>query len=73
MQSGIDRDPENWQLWYGLALTRANAGVDPRSAAHRALRLNPLGELPQDAVKCFDTDSPQKWKRRAQRARLPIR
>jgi hypothetical protein len=73
MQSGIDRDPENWQLWYGLALTRANAGVDPRSAAHRALRLNPLGELPQDAVKRFDTNSPRKWKRRAQRARLPIR
>jgi hypothetical protein len=73
MQSGIDRDPENWELWYGLALARANAGVDPRSAAHEALRLNPLAALPRDAVSRFDTNSPRKWKRGAQRPRLPIR
>jgi hypothetical protein len=72
-RSGIDRDPRNWELYYGLALTRAIAGVDPRSAAHMALRLNPLGDLPRDAVRRFDTKSPHKWRRRAQRARLPIR
>lgn len=73
MRSGIDRDPENWELYYGLALVRADAGLDPRPAAREALRLNPLGDLPRDAVRRFSTDDPQKWKRRAQRARLPIR
>jgi hypothetical protein len=73
MKSGIDRDPENWELWYGLALVRANAGLDPRPAARTAARLNPKGDLPRDAVRRFDTNDPQKWKRRAQRARLPIR
>jgi Flp pilus assembly protein TadD len=74
MRSGIDRDPENWELYYGLALVRANAGRDPRPAAREALRLNPLGELPRDAVRRFGrTEDPRKWKRRAQRARLPIR
>jgi hypothetical protein len=73
MRSGIDRDPDNWELWYGLALVRANAGADPRPAARTALRLNPRGGLPRDAVRRFDTADPDKWKRRAQRARLPIR
>jgi hypothetical protein len=73
MRSGIDRDPENWELWYGLALVRANAGEDPRPAARTALRLNPKGPLARDAVKRFDAADARKWKRRAQRARLPIR
>ncbi|HEX6582990.1 MAG TPA: hypothetical protein VF056_05245, partial [Thermoleophilaceae bacterium] len=73
MESGIDRDPENWELHYGLALVRANAGRDPRSAAREALRLNPRGDLPRSAVRRFATTDPQKWRRRAQRARLPIR
>ena len=74
MRSGIDRDPENWELYYGLALVRANAGRDPRPAARQALRLNPHGALPRRAVRRFGTTSdPRKWKRRAQRARLPIR
>lgn len=73
MRSGIDRDPENWELWYGLALVRASAGEDPRPAARVALRLNPRGPLARDAVRRFDTNDPTKWKRRALRARLPIR
>ncbi len=73
MRGGLDRDPENWELHYGLALVRANAGLDPRPAAREALRLNPRGDLPRDAVRLFATGDPRKWKRRAQRARLPIR
>jgi hypothetical protein len=73
MRSGIDRDSHNWELWYGLALARANAGLDPRPAARAALRLNPLSPLARDLVRRFDTSSARKWKRRAQRARLPIR
>jgi hypothetical protein len=74
MRSGIDRDPENWELHYGLALVRANAGQNPLPAAREALRLNPHGDLPRSAVRRFRTTTdPRKWKRRAQRARLPIR
>jgi O-antigen ligase len=73
MQGGLDRDPDNWELHYGLALVRADAGLDPRPAARRALSLNPRGELPRSAVRRFATSDPRKWKRRAQRARLPIR
>ncbi len=50
MRSGAERDPENWELYYGLALVRANAGKDPRAAAREALRLNPRGALPRAAV-----------------------
>jgi len=74
MESGIDRDPENWELYYGLALVRANAGRDPRAAAREALRLNPHNPLARSAVRRFGTTrDPRKWKRRAQGARLPIR
>ena len=73
MRSGAERDPENWELYYGLALVRANAGKDARAAAREALRLNPRGALPRAAVRLAATRDPQKRKRRAQRARLPIR
>ena len=44
MEGGVDRDPENWELFYGLALVRADAGLDPRPAARQALRLVELLE-----------------------------
>jgi Flp pilus assembly protein TadD len=65
-------EPGNWQSWYGLALVRGAAGRDPRSAAARALELNPREPLARDAVKRFRTKDPRKWKRRALGARLPI-
>jgi hypothetical protein len=74
MRSAIDRDPHNWELHYGLALVRADAGSDPRAAARAALRLNPQSPLARTAVRRFGTtNDPQKWRRRAQQARLPIR
>jgi hypothetical protein len=71
-ETAVARDRRNWQSYYGLALVRAAAGRDPRPAAREALRLNPREALARDAVRRFDTDSPQKWKRRASDARLPI-
>lgn len=65
-------DPENWRTWYTLAIAQANAGADPRPAGRRARRLNPLSALARDAVRRFDTADPQKWRRRARSARLPI-
>jgi O-antigen ligase len=72
MEEAVERDPREWRLHYGLALTRAAAGQSPRAAARRALRLNPREEMTRDAVAAFRTDDPQKWRRRALSARLPI-
>ena len=72
MEEAVERDPQAWELRYGLALVRAVAGRDPRRAARSALRLNPRAPLAQDAVRRFRTNDPQKWRRRALSARLPI-
>ena len=42
MRNAIRRDPDNWHYAYGLAVAQALAGEDPRPAAARAKRLNPL-------------------------------
>ena len=44
MEKALDRDPDNWEYRYGLALARAVAGQDPRPDALIALRLNPRDE-----------------------------
>lgn len=72
MQEAVERDPREWRLRYGLALVRGAAGMSPRAAARRAYRLNPREELTRDARAAFRTGDPQKWKRRALSARLPI-
>jgi hypothetical protein len=72
MESALDRDPDSWQLHYGLALVRGAAKQNPRSEARHALRLNPRSQLTQDAVDAFRTNDPNKWRRRALSARLPI-
>jgi hypothetical protein len=72
MDSAIDRDPDDWHLYYGLALMRAAAGQDPRAAASRALQLNPREELARYVVRRFATDDPRVWERRARTAPLPL-
>jgi hypothetical protein len=37
----VDREPDNWEYHYGLALVRGAGGMDPRPAARAALRVNP--------------------------------
>lgn len=71
-EAATRRDPENWQAHYGLAIVRAVAGEDPRPAAGEARRLNPRSQLTEELVAAFATGSPQKWRRRATRARLPF-
>jgi len=70
MQQAVERDPDNWEFHYGLALVRGAARMDPRPAARRALELNPLSELADAAVRRFDTRSPVRWERRARRSPL---
>jgi O-antigen ligase len=72
MNSAIDRDPDDWRLYYGLAVVRGAAGEDPRPAAARALRLNPLEELARLAVRRLAGDDPRVWQRRARAAPLPL-
>ncbi|MGI8660164.1 MAG: O-antigen ligase family protein [Thermoleophilaceae bacterium] len=72
MRNAVERDPGNWETHYGLALVRAAAGLDPRTQAATALRLNPLEQRARDAVRLFRGDDPRKCARRALEARLPI-
>ena len=72
IRSALDRDPNSWQLQYGLALVTAADGKNPRPAARRAHRLNPRSGMIQDALEAFRTNDPRKWRRRALRARLPL-
>jgi cytochrome c-type biogenesis protein CcmH/NrfG len=72
MEKAIARDPESWELYYGLALVRGAARMDPRPAAKRALELNPLEPLAVDAVRHFNTRAPAKWQREALQSPLPL-
>lgn len=71
MQRAVNRDPSNWQFVYGLALVRGVGGQDPRPQARRALRLNPLNKLSEDAVEDLG-NTPSSWRRQAGAARLPF-
>jgi hypothetical protein len=73
MRNAIDRDPDNWVYHYGLALVLGAQGQDPRAAIAEARRLNPREPKAIEAEEAFaSTNDPEKWKRRALRARLPI-
>ena len=73
MRNAIDRDPNNWVYHYGYALVLAAQGQDPREAIAEARRLNPREPKAFDAEEAFSsTNDPEKWKRRALKARLPI-
>jgi hypothetical protein len=65
MQKAVDRDPQNWEYRYDLALARGASGVDPMPEARAALRLDPLEPIAQEAVKRFDNANPRRWKRSA--------
>ena len=73
IDNAIDRDPRNWIYHYGRALVRAAGGEDPRADIAEARRLNPREPRAIRAEEAFSsTDDPEKWRRRALRARLPI-
>ena len=72
LQRAVDRDPQSWELHYGLSLVEGAAGHDPRAEAATALRLNPRDERAQKAVRLFDTRNPRLWRRAALQAPLPI-
>lgn len=59
------RDPASWEPYFELAVAQAAAGIDPRAAAERALRMNPLEPLTLQAVKVFRRSSPTAWAKQA--------
>ena len=65
MQQAVRRDPGSWETYYTLAIAQASAGIDPRPAAERALRMNPQERLTQEAVREFNSASPTEWVNRA--------
>jgi len=69
MQQAVRRDPGSWETYYTLAIAQGAAGIDPRPAAERALRMNPLEPLTRQAVKMLGGSSPTEWVKRAPAAR----
>jgi O-antigen ligase len=65
MKRAVHYDPGSWETYYTLALAQAAAGIDPRPAAARALRMDPLEALTQQEVREFRTSSPTEWVKRA--------
>jgi hypothetical protein len=72
MREAVARDPDHWAYHYGLALTLAAAGLDPRREAERAQALNPLEGIVETAVLAFAAGDPDQWRRRAAELRLPL-
>ena len=73
MRNAVDRDPNSWVYHYGLALVLASKGEDPRAEMAIARRLNPREARTIETQEAFaSTNDPEKWKRRALKARLPI-
>jgi tetratricopeptide (TPR) repeat protein len=65
MQKAVDRDPDNWQYHYSLAVAQGAAGVDPRPAAREALRLNPFEPTTRKLVRSFSSTDPRVWRNQA--------
>jgi hypothetical protein len=72
MEQGARRDPENWEMQYGLAVARAAAGQDPRPAARRAAALNPLGTLSQEGMERFAISERDAWRAQGRAAPLTL-
>jgi Flp pilus assembly protein TadD len=71
-EEAIERDPNNWRYHYGLALTQAIAGLDPRPEADRAHQLNTQSPLAIAAVEAFKKPE-RTWERSARALPLPGR
>jgi hypothetical protein len=71
-RTALEKDPDNWRVWYGLAVAEAVAGADPRPSVKRARALNPLdGALYGLSDEFSKTTEPGSWRKRALAASLP--
>jgi hypothetical protein len=73
MESAVSRDPENWEMHYGLAMARAAQGRDPMPELRAASRLNPLEPLVAEELARFEgVTKPAQRKQLAFAASLPL-
>jgi hypothetical protein len=73
MESAVSRDPENWEMRYGLGLVQASSGKNPMPALREAERLNPLEPMVRHAVAVFEkAKRPAERERLADKASLPL-
>jgi hypothetical protein len=73
MESAISRDPDNWELQYGLGLVQASAGKVPLVALREAKRLNPLEPMVLETLEAFEAAKrPAERERLADKASLPL-
>lgn len=73
MESAVSRDPENWEMHYGLAMARAARGLDPMPELRATSRLNPLEPLVAEELARFEgVTKPAERKRLADEASLPL-
>jgi hypothetical protein len=72
MRNAQRRDPNDWHYAYGLAVTQALAGQDPRPAAAQARRLNPLEPYTISLDRRLSSDSPARRRAEAARSQIPF-
>jgi O-antigen ligase len=72
LEGAVRRDPDNWEMHYGLAIVRGAARRDPRPQLRRARELNPLSPIVADARRRLRSDSPRVWRREALRSKLVL-
>jgi O-Antigen ligase len=73
MESAVSRDPENWEMHYGLAMARAAQGHDPMPELRETSRLNPREPLVAEELARFEgVTKPAQRKRLAYAASLPL-
>jgi len=70
MQGARRHDPHSWEVFYGLAVARAAAGLDPRAAAARAARLDPRSPHALSAKALFGPGDRDNWVRAGRDAPL---
>jgi O-antigen ligase len=61
MREAVRLDPGSWETYYTLAIAQAAAGIDPRSAAERALLMSPLEQLTRQEARELRTSSRTQW------------
>jgi hypothetical protein len=71
MERARERDPNNWEYAYGVAVAQAIAGEDPLDAARAAVELNPLEPLALDLEQKLSSARPARWPAIAGRAQIP--
>jgi hypothetical protein len=72
IQSAINRDPQNWEYRYDMAVVRGVSGLDPRPAIREALSLDPLSPAVVRLAKGLETADVRLWRARAAQALLLI-